>query len=69
VIETDVPGIKGFAEIAVVLLKLDDGARRRMQQQDAVPPVAEDPVDFGHVKQSSPPPCACLGVADRKRNV
>ena len=69
VIEPGAPGIEGFALIPVVLLELDDGARRRMQQQNAVPPIADDPVDFGQLEQRSPPLGACLGVTDGKRNM
>src|ERR1700759_3502489 len=69
VIESGAPGINGFAAIPVLLLKLDDGPRLLMQQHDAEPSISDDPVDFGHVKQPSPPSRACLAVTDRKRNV
>src|SRR6478735_6430088 len=51
VIEPGAPRIEGVALIPVVLLELDDGPRRRMQQQNGVPPVAADPVDFGQLEQ------------------
>ena len=61
-------GIEGFALIAVVLLEFDDGPRRLVQQQNAVPPITADPVDFGQLEQRRPPSGACLGVTDGKRN-
>ena len=54
VIEPGAPGIKGFALIPVVLLELDDGPRRRMQQQDAAPSITDDPVDLRHVEAAQP---------------
>src|SRR6476619_2909918 len=69
VIEPGAQGIEGFALIAVVLLEFDDGPRRRVQQQNAVPPVTADPVDFGQLEQRRPPLGTCLGVTDGKRNM
>jgi hypothetical protein len=50
VIEPGAQGIERLALIPFVLLELDDGPRRRVQQQEAVPPIATDPVDFGQLK-------------------
>jgi hypothetical protein len=69
VIEPGAPGIEGLALIAVVLLELDDGSRRRMQEQNRAPPIAANPVEFAELKQRSPPSGARLGVAGGKRNV
>jgi hypothetical protein len=69
VIEPGAAGIEGFALIPVVLLELNDGPRRRMQQQDCVPPIAANLVDFGEFEQRSPPAGAHFSVTDRKRNM
>jgi hypothetical protein len=68
-IEPGAQGIERFALVPFVLLELDDGPRQRVQQQDAVPPIATDPVDFGQLEQRSPPSGARLGVTDGKRNM
>jgi hypothetical protein len=69
VIEPGTPGIEGFPLVPVVLLALDDGSRRRMHEQDGVPPIAVDPVDFGQLEQRCPPSGTRLGVTDGKRNM
>ena len=55
VVKAGTPGIEGFALVPVVLLELDDGPRWRMLEQNSVPPVAADPLDFGELEQRSPP--------------
>jgi hypothetical protein len=40
VIEPGAAGIEGFTLIAVVLLKLENGPRPRMHEQNSVPPIA-----------------------------
>ena len=48
-------GVEGFAVISVVLLEFDDGPRWPMQQQDGVPAIAVNSVDFGQFEQRCPP--------------
>src|SRR6478672_190494 len=69
VIEPGATRIEGFALIRVMLLKLDDGARRRVNEQDRAPPIAADPVEFGEAEKIRPPSGARLCVSYGKRNV
>jgi hypothetical protein len=69
VIQPGTSRIEGLALIRVVLLELDDGSRRRMHEQNATPPIARGPVDFGELEYLSPPPGARLGVVNGERDV
>ncbi|HXO80014.1 MAG TPA: hypothetical protein VN856_09030 [Mycobacterium sp.] len=56
--------IEDLALILVVLLELDDGPRRPMYEQNALPPITDGVVDFGELEQRSPPSGTLFGVTD-----